>query len=341
MLVSDFDYHLPLELIAQEPEEPRDQAKLLVLKKSGEVLEHDHFFGLPKFLKAGDVLVFNDTKVFKARLLGTIIGKPAVVEVFLLKSINNFQWEVLLKPGRKLTIGSEVEFAENLRCAVISKNEDGTAVVEFNQPKESLLQITEKIGHVPIPPYIKKEPTKAEDYQTVYAREVGSVAAPTAGFHFTPELLEKIKQLGVEIRFVTLHVGLGTFLPVKTEVIEEHKMHSEWVNVTLETAEAINQAKKEGRRIIAVGTTTARTLEGIAATEGVLLPFSGEINIFITPGWQFKIIDGLVTNFHLPKSTLLMLVAALVDREKILAAYQEAVAKQYRFFSFGDAMLII
>lgn len=341
MLVSEFDYNLPLELIAQEPTEPRDQAKLLVLKKDNPTLEHRHFFELPQFLKAGDVLVFNDTKVFKARLLGKTVLKQATVEIFLLRPIDSWHWEVLLKPGKKLTIGTEVGLADNLHGTVIEKKTDGTAVVKFNQAKEELLQTVEKIGHVPIPPYIKKEPLRADDYQTVYARQVGSVAAPTAGFHFTTELLEKIKQLGVEIRFVTLHVGLGTFLPVKTEVIEEHKMHSEWVEVTQETAQAIIKAKQEGRRIIAMGTTTARTLEGVVAAQGGLKQFSGEINIFITPGWQFKIIDGLVTNFHLPKSTLLMLVSALVGRERIMAAYQEAIINKYRFFSFGDAMLII
>ena len=341
MLLSDFDYRLPPELIAQEAIEPRDQARLLVLHQDSLSFEHLHFFDLPSFLKAGDVLVFNNTKVFKARLLGTIVGKPAPAEIFLLRPLKENFWEVLIKPGKKLQVGSQVEFAENLQCSIKEKPVDGPAVAEFNQTQAQVLLIAEKIGHVPIPPYIKKEPAKESDYQTVYAKEVGSVAAPTAGFHFTRELLEKLKQMGVQIEFVTLHVGLGTFLSVKTEKIEDHKMHSEWVEISNEVAKDINQAKKEGRRIIAVGTTTARTLEGVTKTQGELKEFSGDINIFITPGFQFKIVDGLITNFHLPKSTLLMLVSALAGREKIMAAYQEAIDQKYKFFSFGDAMLII
>lgn len=341
MLLSDFNYNLPSELISQEPIEPRDHARLLVLHQDGALNEHMYFYDLPKFLKAGDVLVFNDTKVFKARLLGKIVGKEAPAEIFLLRPLDEKHWEILLKPGKKLQVGSEVKFSEDLQCVIKEKPVDGPAVGEFNQTKDRVLEIAEMIGHIPIPPYIKKEPEHVEDYQTVYARYIGSVAAPTAGFHFTPELLEKIKQMGVEVRFVTLHVGLGTFLSVKTENIEDHKMHSEWVEVSKETAAAINLAKQEKRRVIAVGTTTARTLEGVTQTQGELKEFSGDINIFITPGFQFKIIDGLITNFHLPKSTLLMLVSALAGREKILAAYQEAVEKKYKFFSFGDAMLII
>ncbi|KKR48335.1 MAG: S-adenosylmethionine:tRNA ribosyltransferase-isomerase [Candidatus Magasanikbacteria bacterium GW2011_GWC2_40_17] len=341
MLLSDFDYHLPQELIAQEPIKPRDHARLLILHQDNQPLEHLHFFDLPKFLKAGDVLVFNDTKVFKARLLGTITNKEAAAEIFLLRPLDENNWEVLLKPGKKLQIGSQVNFEENLECIIVAKPVDGPAVAKFNKTKNDVLQIAEKIGHVPIPPYIKTEPQDASDYQTVYAKEIGSVAAPTAGFHFTPEILEKIEKMGIQVEFVTLHVGLGTFLPVKTEKVEDHKMHSEWVEVSTATASAINQAKKENRRVIAVGTTTARTLEGVVQALGELKQFSGDINIFITPGFKFKIIDGLITNFHLPKSTLLMLVSALSGREKILAAYEETVKKEYKFFSFGDAMLIL
>jgi len=341
MLVSEFEYNLPKELIAQKAIEPRDHARLMVVPKDGSDFQDLHFFDLPGFLKAGDVLVFNDTKVFKARLLGKIVDKDAEAEIFLLRPIDDYHWEVLLKPGRKLNEGSVVQFTNELQCVVKAKPVDGPAIAQFNQTKEAVLKIAESIGHVPIPPYIKDEPTNPSDYQTIYAKVVGSVAAPTAGFHFTEELLEKIKQMGVEIKFVTLHVGLGTFLPVKTEKTEDHQMHSEWVEVSTEVAKAINQAKKEGRRIIAVGTTTARTLEGVAKTQGELKGFSGDINIFITPGFQFKVVDGLITNFHLPKSTLLMLVSALVGRERILQAYTEAVAKGYLFFSFGDAMLII
>lgn len=354
MLLSEFDYRLPKELISQKAIKPRDQARLLVLDKNNGQISHFHFFDLPKFLQKGDVLVFNDTKVFKARLFGFLSFRPEPsaswrtrddkqkqVEIFLLRPLEKNQWEVLLKPGKKLFPGAVVRFGAELECKVLVKPVDGPALAEFNQPSTKVLEISQKIGHVPIPPYIKDEPIDADDYQTIYARVTGSVAAPTAGFHFTKKLLDDIKKMGVEIKFITLHVGLGTFLPVKTEKIEDHKMHSEWVEVSDSTAWVINQAKKEGRRIIAVGTTTVRTLEGVKATLGELKQFSGDINIFITPGFQFKIIDGLITNFHLPKSTLLMLVSALAGRENILRAYQEAVEQKYKFFSFGEAMLII
>ncbi len=341
MLVSEFDYHLPRELIAQEPINPRDHAKMLVVSKVSEKFEHQHFYDLPKFLKKGDVLVFNNTKVFKARLFGKIADTEAKAEIFLLRPLQNNQWEVLLKPGKKLFSGITVQFNFELGCKIIEKPVDGMAIAEFNQTPSQVLKISDKIGHVPIPPYIKNEPTDADDYQTVYAKVVGSVAAPTAGFHFTEKLLNEIKKIGVQVEFVTLHVGLGTFLPVKTEKIEDHKMHSEWVEVSKQTAEAINQAKSEGRRVIAVGTTTARTLEGVAKTQRELKKFSGDINIFITPGFKFKVIDGLITNFHLPKSTLLMLVSALAGRDKISKAYQVAIDQKYKFFSFGDAMLIL
>lgn len=357
MLVSDFDYYLPKELIAQKSVKPRDSSRLLVVERAGGKIQHQHFYDLPKFLKKGDLLVFNDTKVFKARLFGKVSGKE--VEIFLLRPVDKFSWQILAKPGKKLKSDSMVKFGSGLECGLQSKDDDGVMIVKFNRPAAAVMKIANRIGHIPVPPYVEKEPTRLADYQTIYAKQIGSAAAPTAGFHFTPRLLKELKKNGVETTFVTLHVGLGTFRPIKTERVEEHKMHGEWVEIGAAAASAINRAKAEGRRVIAVGTTTARTLEGVALTtlraaavkaiakqsriikEGVkITPFNGEINLFITPGFQFKVVDGLITNFHLPKSTLLMLISALAGREKILRAYQEAVEKKYRFFSFGDAMFI-
>lgn len=353
MFVSDFDYHLPKELIAQKSVKPRDSSRLLVVNPRNEKIQHQHFYDLPKFLKKGDLLVFNDTKVFKARMFGKVGGKE--VEIFLLRPIDKFSWQILAKPGKKLKSDSVVKFGSGLVCSLQSKDDDGVMVVKFNRPAAMVVKVANRIGHIPVPPYVEKEPTRLADYQTIYAKQIGSVAAPTAGFHFTLRLLKELKKMGVEIAFVTLHVGLGTFRPVKTAKVEDHKMHSEWAEIGAVAASAINRAKAEGRRVIAVGTTTARTLEGVAVFTALratvktmakqshiikIMPFSGEINLFITPGFKFKIIDGLITNFHLPKSTLLMLVSALAGREKILRAYQEAVEKKYRFFSFGDAMFI-
>jgi S-adenosylmethionine:tRNA ribosyltransferase-isomerase len=353
--ISLFDYHLPVEQIAQFPVEPRDSSKLLVLNRSTGDIEHRRFFEIVDYLRAGDVLVMNDTKVFKARLHGKVDNKE--IEVFLLRHksigvdceaipdlrINEFGlWGALLKPGRKVKIGDEIDFGE-LKATVVDKAEDGVVQLEFSVLPEEVLAFTDRHGEVPVPPYVKKIPNKLEIYQTVYARETGSVAAPTAGFHFTKELLQKIKDLGVQIEFVTLHVGIGTFRPVKTENLEEHEMHSELVEIKAEVAEHINQAKIEGRRIISVGTTTVRALEGVANLNKGKLPesgFVGEVNIFITPGFKFNIIDALITNFHLPKSTLIVLVSALAGRERVLAAYEAAVKEGYRFYSFGDAMFI-
>ncbi|MFA6132213.1 MAG: tRNA preQ1(34) S-adenosylmethionine ribosyltransferase-isomerase QueA [Patescibacteria group bacterium] len=348
--ISLFDYNLPVELIAQTPVEPRDSSRLLVLERAGKgleglgraeepFLEHRHFFEIIEYLRPGDILVMNDTKVFKARLRGRV--RENEIEVFLLRSAEEV-WQALLKPGRKVKIGDEIYFGE-LKAKVLSKAEDGTAELQFSVSAAEVLDFTDKHGEIPVPPYVKKIPEKLETYQTVYARETGSVAAPTAGFHFTKELLQKIKEKGIEIEFVTLHVGLGTFRPVKTETLEEHEMHSELVEVKAEVAQKINAAKKEGRRIIAVGTTTTRALEGVAKMNNDQLPengFLGEVNIFITPGFKFNVIDGLITNFHLPKSTLLVLVSALAGRENILRAYEEAIKEKYRFYSFGDAMFI-
>jgi len=360
-LISLFDYYLPPEQIAQAPVEPRDLSRLLVLKpfnspkqarlaqglrlldwprslRGGEI-EHRRFFEIIDYLRPGDVLVMNDTKVFKARLRGKV--KELEVEVFLLCSSNKV-WQALLRPGRKIKINDEIDFGE-LKAKVINKAEDGTARLGFSVSPEDVLSFTDCYGEIPVPPYIKQVPDKLETYQTIYARETGSVAAPTAGFHFTKELLKKIKRKGIEIEFVTLHIGLGTFRPVKSETLEEHKMHSELVEIKSEVARRINAAKKTGRRIIAVGTTTTRALEGVASTNNGVLPengFFGEVNIFITPGFKFNIIDSLITNFHLPKSTLLVLVSALAGRENILRAYKEAIREGYRFYSFGDAMFI-
>ncbi|MFH1089253.1 MAG: tRNA preQ1(34) S-adenosylmethionine ribosyltransferase-isomerase QueA [Candidatus Uhrbacteria bacterium] len=356
--ISLFDYHLPIEQIAQFPVEPRDSSRLLVLGRGRETLrpgsgpsggedvgniEHRRFFEIVDYLRAGDVLVMNDTKVFKARLRGLVNGKE--IECFLLRSREgnsegNWFWQALIKPGRKAKIGDVIDLG-GLSTMVRLKNSDGTVLLSFEIPPAEVIAFANEHGEVPVPPYVKKAPEKSDLYQTVYARETGSVAAPTAGFHFTKELLQKIKDLGVQIEFMTLHVGIGTFRPVKTETLEAHEMHSELVEIKAEVAERINQAKTEGRRIISVGTTTVRALEGVANLNKGKLPesgFVGEVNIFITPGFKFKVIDALITNFHLPKSTLIVLVSALAGRERVLAAYEAAVKEGYRFYSFGDAM---
>jgi S-adenosylmethionine:tRNA ribosyltransferase-isomerase len=299
------------------------------------------------------VIVWNNSKVFKARLYGHIRTKEGEalhnhkkpIEVFLVRPMENpGVWKVLAKPGKALSNGMTIEFAEDFRCDVMLKEPNGTILVQFEDDAETVRAKANEYGHIPIPPYVRNEPEQLEAYQTAYAKQEGSVAAPTAGFHFTPELIEQIRQKGVTFHEVTLHVGLGTFLPVKTDVVSEHQMHAEWVEVTKETADAINTAKAEGRRIIAVGTTSVRTLEGVAAIEANekrLHAYTGDIDIFITPGFEFKVVDAMITNFHLPKSTLLMLVAAFVgDREFTLDAYKHAVDSEYRFYSFGDGMFI-
>lgn len=363
MQTADFDYFLPKELIAQTPAEPRDSSRLMTINRQKKTFANHRFADIINFLQAGDLLVWNNTKVFKARLKGKImldekIVKPQIdvpvsdkilnaapVEIFLVKPMeNNTVWKVLAKPGRKLRLGMKVVFAEDFEAEVILKENDGTYLIQFAEDDMSVRAKANKYGEVPTPPYIEQAQEQAEvvdRYQTVYAKEEGSVAAPTAGFHFTPELIEALKQKGVEFAEVTLHVGLGTFLPVKTDAIEDHKMHSEWVEITAKNADAINQAKSEGRRVVAVGTTTVRVLEGVTKTEGLLRPYAGDINIFIYPGFEFKIADALITNFHLPKSTLLMLVSAFArDRNFVLQCYKKAVEEKYRFFSFGDAMFI-
>ena len=337
MLVTDFDYDLPQELIAQHPMEPRDHSRLLVVdKKTGEI-EHKHFYDLVNYLKPGDVLVFNDTRVIPARLHGTK-DTGAHVEVFLLTRRDATDWEVLVRPGKKLQVGAKINFSDELSCEVIEHTDFGGRVVRFKYDG-IFEEILDRLGETPLPPYITAPLEDKERYQTVYNRERGSAAAPTAGLHFTKELLQKIKEIGCEEVFVTLHVGLGTFRPVSEAKIEDHKMHKEFFTVSQEAADAVNKAKAEGRRIIAVGTTAVRTLEA-AGADGQLHAGSSWTNIFIYPGYKFRLVDDLVTNFHLPQSTLLMLVSTLSTREIMLQTYKKAVEEKYRFFSFGDAMFI-
>jgi len=339
MKTSDFVYDLPEELIAQTPVEPRDHSRLLAVKRTDGAMEHRHFYDLPDYLRPGDVLVVNDTRVMPARLIGERAGGGAC-EVLLLRQLSPVSWETLVKPGKKLKSGARVSFGGGrLEATIEAPTEAGGRVVRFDVASGTLEAALDDLGEMPLPPYIHEKLEDRERYQTVYAREKGSAAAPTAGLHFTPELLEKIRAMGVTVVPVLLHVGLGTFRPVKVEDISQHHMHSEFYSVTPEAAEAVNRAKAEGRRVIAVGTTSVRTLES-AARDGTLEPSSGWTDIFITPGYRFQMVDALITNFHLPGSTLIMLVSALMGRERTLAVYEEAVRQRYRFFSFGDAMLI-
>lgn len=341
MNVSDFDYELPKELIAQTPLDVRDSSRLLVMdKKTGE-LKHEHFNNIIDYLHKGDVLVLNDTKVIPARLIGVKEETGAVIEILLLKDLSDNKWECLSKPAKRLKVGTIVSFGNGeLKAKVIEKFDEGLTHVELIYDG-ILMEILEKLGSMPLPPYIHEKLEENNRYQTVYAKNIGSAAAPTAGLHFTSELLNKIEEKGITIAYVTLHVGLGTFRPVEVDNILDHHMHSEFYVMNEETANTLNKAKEEGRRIIAVGTTSTRTLETIATNNnGIFKATSGNTDIFIYPGYEFKAIDCLITNFHLPKSTLVMLVSALSSRENILNAYREAVLEQYRFFSFGDAMFI-
>ena len=337
MLVTDFDYDLPKELIAQHPLEPRDHSRLLVVDKETGELEHRHFYDLVDYLQPGDLLVFNDTRVIPARLHG-FKDTGAHVEVFLLTRKDAHDWEVLVKPGKKLQQGARIKFSEELSCEIVDYTEFGGRIARFHY-EGVFEEILDRLGETPLPPYITAPLEDKERYQTVYNRERGSAAAPTAGLHFTKELLQKIKDKGCEEVFVTLHVGLGTFRPVSEANIEDHLMHSEFYSVSTEAAAAINRARAEGRRIIAVGTTSVRTLESAGAS-GTMQAGSSWTQIFIYPGYKYKFVDALVTNFHLPQSTLLMLVSALSSREIMLASYKIAVEEKYRFFSFGDAMFI-
>ena len=339
MKTSDFDFYLPEELIAQTPLERRDASRLLTLDKTTGEVGHHHFYDLPRYLRPGDCLVMNDSRVLPARLIGhrTTGG---VCEVLLLVDKGEGLWECLVRPGRKLKPGAQVIFGDGQLTATIEAEiEDGKRLVRFHY-QGIFLEILEQLGKMPLPPYIKTELQDQERYQTVYSKVVGSAAAPTAGLHFTPELLAQIRDMGVKECYVTLHVGLGTFRPVKAEDIQDHEMHSEFCQISQETADIINETKKNGGRVICVGTTSCRTIESFAAEDGTMTARSGWTNIFIYPGYRFKVLDALITNFHLPQSTLIMLVSALAGREHVLAAYEEAVKEKYRFFSFGDAMLI-
>lgn len=340
MKLSDFNYDLPKELIAQTPIEKRDEARLMVLHRSNETIEHKIFKDILDYLKPGDCLVRNNTKVIPARLYGVKEVTGANVEFLLLNRIEGDTWEVMVRPGKKLMPGARVDFGNGLlKAEIVDKMEGGNRKVKFEYDG-IFNEILDQIGLMPLPPYIKEKLEKKEMYQTVYAKYEGSAAAPTAGLHFTEELLEQIKAKGVEIANVTLHVGIGTFRPVKEENIEDHDMHTEHYYIKEEDAEKINKARKNGGRIIAVGTTSCRVLESVADEDGFVKAIEGDTNIYIYPGYKFKCIDGLITNFHLPESTLVMLVSALAGREFVLDSYKKAVEEKYRFFSFGDAMFI-
>lgn len=340
MKTSDFYYDLPKELIAQTPVEPRDSSRLLLLNRNDGKIEHKHFFDIIDALNPGDLLVANDSRVLPARIFGIKKNTGARVEFLLLKQISGNRWETLCKPGKKAREGAEFVFGDGiLKAEIVEVKEDGNRIVDFDCD-ENFFTALDKIGQMPLPPYITEELQDRERYQTVYSNELGSAAAPTAGLHFTNELMEKIKAKGVNIAYVTLHVGLGTFRPVKVDDVTKHKMHSEHYEIPDETAELIKQTKKNGGRVIAVGTTSCRTLESVASFYGEIKPCDGFTDIFIYPGYEFKVLDGLITNFHLPESTLIMLVSAFAGYDNVMNAYKTAVDEKYRFFSFGDAMFI-
>ena len=342
MKTSDFYFDLPQELIAQDPLEDRSSSRLLVLGKETGSIEHKHFYDILEYLREGDCLVLNNTKVIPARLYGVREGTGAMIEILLLKRKENNVWETLVKPGKKAKPGTKIIFGDGLLVGeVLEIVEEGNRLIQFTY-EGVFEEILDQLGQMPLPPYITHELKDKNRYQTVYAKYEGSAAAPTAGLHFTPQLLEKVKEKGVEIAEVTLHVGLGTFRPVKVEDVTQHHMHSEFYEVTEEASSIIKNTKERGGRVICVGTTSCRTIESAAARfDGDIKACSGWTDIFIYPGYQFRLLDGLITNFHLPESTLLMLVSALAGKERVLAAYEEAVKEKYRFFSFGDAMLII
>ena len=339
MDVKDFDYYLPEELIAQTPLEKRSDSKLEVVNRITGEIEHKHFYDIVDYLDDNDCLVLNDTKVMPSRIYGEKVDTKAKIEFLLLKEIDKDVYEALSRPFRRIKIGTIISFSDGLKGEVINKLEDGICHIKFSY-KGIFIEELEKLGEAPLPPYIHEKLKDKNRYQTVYAKELGSAAAPTAGLHFTKELLKQLEDKGVKIYYVTLHVGLGTFRPMSVEKIEDHVMHSEWYHMSSEVADALNKAKKEGKRIVSVGTTSTRTLESIYTKYGCFKNVSEETNIFIYPGYEFKAIDALITNFHLPKSTLVMLVSAFASREIIMNAYKEAIEKKYRFFSFGDAMFL-
>lgn len=339
MKTDDFDYYLPEELIAQHPAEKRDHARLLVLDRETGEIEDKYFYDIIDYLNPGDVLVMNDTRVIPARLFGHREDKEESIEVFLLRNTEGKTWECLVRPGKKMKIGTKIIFSEDLSGQVKDIKEDGNRIIEFSY--EGIFnEILDKLGNVPLPPYIKEELKEPEEYQTVYSKNPGSVAAPTAGLHFTKELLSQIEEKGIKLAYLTLDVGLGTFRPVSVEDVSEHKMHSEFYTLSKETAYIINEARESGHRVIATGTTSIRTLESVYKKCGKITEDSGWTDIFIYPGFEYKVVDAFITNFHLPKSTLVMLVAAFTAREMILDTYKYAVDNEYRFFSFGDAMFI-
>ncbi|MBS6920331.1 tRNA preQ1(34) S-adenosylmethionine ribosyltransferase-isomerase QueA [Anaerococcus vaginalis] len=339
MRTEDFDYNLPEELIAQHPADKRDFSRLMVVDRKTGKREDKHFYDIIDYLNEGDLLVMNDTRVIPARLFGHREGKEEEIEVFLLENIEDDKWEVLVRPGKKMKIGTKCIFSDELSLEVVDIKEDGNRVVEFFY--DGIFQeILDRLGNMPLPPYIKEKLKDKERYQTVYSKNPGSVAAPTAGLHFTKELLKKIEEKGVKLAYITLNVGLGTFRPVKVDNVKNHKMHSEFYQLSKETADLINETKKNNKRIISTGTTTTRTLESVYKKNGQIKEDSGWTDIFIYPGFEFNVIDCQITNFHLPKSTLIMLVSALASKEIILDAYKDAVDKKYRFFSFGDAMFL-
>ena len=340
MKTSDFYYDLPEELIAQTPVEPRDQSRLLVFNKETGDLLHKHFYDVFDYLKAGDCLVLNDTRVLPARIFGTRVDTGSIVEFVLLKQKQQNVWECLAGPGKKAKVGHKFTFSDKLSAEVIEVLDDGNRIVKFN-PNGEFFAVLDEVGQMPLPPYIKEKLQDKERYQTVYSRELGSAAAPTAGLHFTKEILAKLKERGVNIAYVTLHVGLGTFRPVKVDDVTEHKMHSEHYSITQENADIINNTKQNGGRVICVGTTSCRTVESAMQKFGEIKECSDDTSIFIYPGYTFKCMDGLITNFHLPESTLIMLVSAFAGYEKTMNAYNVAVKERYRFFSFGDAMIIL
>ena len=339
MKTDDFDYYLPEELIAQTPLKERDSSRLLVLDKETGEITHEHFHNIINYLNSDDVLVLNDTKVMPARLYGTKTDTGAVIEVLMLKDIGNDTWECLTKPAKRVKIGTVINFCDKMTAECVYIGEEGIRHFKFNY-KGIFLEILDSLGEMPLPPYIHEKLKDKDRYNTVYAKNIGSAAAPTAGLHFTNELLEKIKEKGIKVVYITLHVGLGTFRPVSVDDVTKHKMHSEFYSMNKETADILNDAKKNGNRIISVGTTSTRTLETIMSLYGEFKECSGWTDIFIYPGYEFKAITSLITNFHLPKSTLIMLVSALAGKDKIMNAYKEAVREKYRFFSFGDSMFI-
>lgn len=340
MKKKDFYFELPEELIAQSPLENRDDSRLMVIEEESGTIENKRFKDIIDYFEKGDTLVLNDTKVIPARIFGEKKGTKGKLEILLLKDLGNNRWEVLVKPAKKLKIGGIIDFGRDDIEGILEEIlENGNRIVKFNVKKE-LLTILSEIGEMPLPHYINEKLEDKSRYQTVFAKELGSAAAPTAGLHFTPEILSEIKEKGVNIVYVTLHVGLGTFRPVKTEDIEEHLMHKESYEIKKSVADIINDTKKKGKKVIAVGTTSVRTLESSTGEDGILVSGNSETDIFIYPGYKFRIVDNIITNFHLPESTLIMLVSAKIGREKALEAYKEAVERKYRFFSFGDCMLI-